>query len=73
MVMGFKNAPQIMQRTMNNILDDLRGRGVEVYMDDVVIHSKEDKEHDILLEKVLERFKRYGLRINQGKIQYKQE
>jgi hypothetical protein len=73
MVMGFKNAPQIMQRTMNNILDGLRGRGVEVYMDDVVIHSKEDKEHDILLEKVLERFKRYGLRINQGKIQYKQE
>jgi formylmethanofuran dehydrogenase subunit C len=58
---------------MNNILDGLRGRSVEVYMDDVVIHSKEDKEHDILLEKVLERFKRYGLRINQGKIQYKQE
>ncbi|KAF9742483.1 Retrovirus-related Pol polyprotein from transposon gypsy, partial [Nosema granulosis] len=33
MVMGFKNAPQIMQRTMNRILDDWRGKGVEVYMD----------------------------------------
>ena len=31
MVMGFKNSPQIMQRVMNKILGDLKGKGVEVY------------------------------------------
>lgn len=40
MVMGFKNSPQVLQRIMNTIFDDLIGKGVEVYMDDVVIHAK---------------------------------
>ncbi|KAF9761231.1 Polyprotein P3 [Nosema granulosis] len=32
MVMGFKNAPHIIQRTMNKVLDEFRGCSVEVYM-----------------------------------------
>ncbi|KAF9746157.1 Polyprotein P3 [Nosema granulosis] len=34
MVMGFKNSPHIMQKTMNRVLEEFRGNGVEVYMDD---------------------------------------
>ncbi|KAF9761623.1 Polyprotein P3 [Nosema granulosis] len=41
MVMGLKNSPHIMQRVMNNVLDEFRGKGVEVYMDDIVIHAKD--------------------------------
>jgi Reverse transcriptase (RNA-dependent DNA polymerase) len=72
MVMGFKNSPQILQRTMNRILDDLRGRGVEVYLDDIIIHSRDHKNHDSLLEEILKRFKENKMRINPKKIQYKQ-
>lgn len=49
MVMGFKNSSQILQRVMNEILGDMRGRDVEVYMDDVVIHAKRRYEYDELV------------------------
>lgn len=39
MVMGFKNSPQMLQRVMNVILGDLGGKGVEAYMDDIVVHG----------------------------------
>ena len=73
MVMGFKNSPQIMQKTMNKILEGIRGNGVEVYMDDIVIHGNSSDKHDKLLIDVLERFKENGLRINERKIQFKKE
>jgi hypothetical protein len=73
MVMGFKNAPHIMQRVMNNVLDEFRGKGVEVYMDDIVIHSKDANGHDLLVERVIKRFKECGLRVNPSKIQYRLE
>lgn len=72
MVMGFKNAPQIMQRVMNRVLDGLRGEGVEVYMDDIVVHGRSLQEHDERLEQVLGRFERNGMQINPRKIQYRQ-
>ena len=40
MVMGFKNSPQILQRTMDKIFEEYRSNGVEVYMDDIVIHVR---------------------------------
>ncbi|KAF9743552.1 Polyprotein P3, partial [Nosema granulosis] len=49
MVMGFENSPHIMQRVMNNVLNRYRGKGVEVYMDDIVIHAKDTNVHDELL------------------------
>jgi hypothetical protein len=50
MVMGFKNSPQILQRVMNKILGDLKGNGVEEYIEDIVIHSKNEHEHDRLID-----------------------
>lgn len=73
MVMGFKNSPQIMQKTMNRILEGLREKGVEVYMDDIVIHGKNIEEHDKLSIEVLERFKKHNLRVNQHKIQFRKK
>ena len=34
MVMGYKNSPQILQRIMDRIFRDLKGKGVEIYMDE---------------------------------------
>ena len=69
MVMGFKNAPQIMQRTMNKVLGDVIGRGVEVYMDDIVIHGKTREEHNKLVREVLKRLEKHKMRVNPKKVQ----
>ncbi|KAF9761669.1 Polyprotein P3 [Nosema granulosis] len=71
MVMGFKNSLHIMQRVTNNVLDEYRGKGLEVYMDDIVIHAKDTNVHDELLERVIRKFMQCGLRVNPKKIQYK--
>ncbi len=37
MLFGLKGAPLTFQRTMNNILEDLLGNSVYVYLDDIII------------------------------------
>ncbi|KAF9761014.1 Transposon Ty3-G Gag-Pol polyprotein [Nosema granulosis] len=60
-----------MQRVMNNALDEFRG--VEVYMDDIVMHAKGERVHDELLEKVISKFKTLRLIVSPKKVQYKLE
>lgn len=69
MVMGFKNSPQIMQRLMTHILDDIRRDGVEIYLDDIVVYARTVKEHDRILSSVLERLEKNNLKINTNKVQ----
>ena len=73
MVMGFMNSPQILQRVMNTIFGDLRGKGVEAYMDDIVVHGESKEEHDRLLNETLQRLQRNKMRVNPKKIQYCQK
>jgi Reverse transcriptase (RNA-dependent DNA polymerase) len=41
MVMGYKNGPMIFQRIMDKILDEVIGKEVEVYLDDIImIHAE---------------------------------
>ncbi|EQB60915.1 krab-a domain-containing protein [Vairimorpha apis BRL 01] len=70
MVMGYKNSPQILQRTMNKIFEELQGNGVEVYMDDIVIHAKNKRKHDELIIEVLERIRKHKMKLNCAKIQF---
>ncbi|KAF9758286.1 Transposon Tf2-9 polyprotein [Nosema granulosis] len=58
---------------MNNILEEFRGKGVEIYMDDIVIHAKEDRVHDEIFMKVIMKFKERGLKVNPDKIQYRKK
>ncbi len=69
MVMGFKNSPQIMQRVMSKILGNMKGKGVEVYMDDIVIHAKRRLDHDSLLDEVFKRLKENNMKVNVKKLQ----
>ena len=55
MPFGLKGAPGTFQSIMNSIFFDLLGKGVLVYMDDVLIYSPTFEEHINLLEKVLNR------------------
>jgi hypothetical protein len=51
MTFGLKNAGTTYQRAMNYIFNDLIGKIVEIYIDDVVVKSREFQEH---LRKTLE-------------------
>lgn len=66
--MGFKNVPMIFQRVMNKILGNMIGKGVEVYMDDIVIHAKEHKVNDKLLDEVLRKLRENNLKVSKNKI-----
>ena len=35
-----------MQRTMNKIFSNLRGKGVMIYLDDIVVYTKTRKKHE---------------------------
>ncbi|GBM59451.1 Transposon Ty3-I Gag-Pol polyprotein [Araneus ventricosus] len=65
MSFGLKNAPATFQRFIHEV-----PRGwdfVFPYLDDILIASKSNKEHEIHLNLVLERLNTFGLRINISK------
>lgn len=53
MVIVYKNAPMIFKDMMNNILGDLKTKRVEIYLEDIITHSKTSEEHTKLLKEVL--------------------
>ena len=67
MTFGLKNAGATYQRAMNYIFHDLIGKLVEIYIDDVVVKSTSTGGHLEDLRKVLERTRRFGLRMNPKK------
>ena len=67
MTFGLKNAGATYQRAMNYIFHDLIGKLVEIYIDDVVFKSTSAGGHLEDLPKVLERTRRFGLRMNPKK------
>jgi transposase InsO family protein len=68
---GITSAPEIFQRKMLETLQGLQG--VSVYMDDIVVYGKDMEEHDLHLQKVLERVKSAGLKLNKEKCKLRQE
>ena len=67
MTFGLKNAGATYQRAMNFMFHDLIGRLVEIYIDDVMVKSKAIHDHVKDLREVLERARRYGLKMNPHK------
>ena len=67
MTFGMKNACATYQRAMNYIFHDLIGKLIEIYIDDVVVKSTSAGGHLDDLRQVLERTRRFGLRMNPKK------
>ena len=57
MPFGVRNAPGAFQREMRRVLRDKLHRGVEVFIDDIIIHSASEDEHIELLRWVLQRLR----------------
>ena len=58
------------QRAMNYIFHDLIGKLVEIYIDDVVVKSRSAGGHLEDLRQVLERTRRFGLKMNPNKCSF---
>ena len=73
MPMGLSTAPSTLQRWMDAALQGLEDV-VVVYLDDVLIHSKSEEDHERDLRKVFDRFREKGMRVKRTKCEFwKQE
>jgi transposase InsO family protein len=65
---GIASAPAIFQKTMDIVLQGIEGAAN--FIDDSIIRGKTLEEHQQILEKVLQRFKQYGVRARQVKCKF---
>ena len=72
MSFGLKNAPSIFQRRMNNIFRD-NDPFVAVYIDYILVFSKNKKKHIGHFQIVLKKFEEHGIIISKSKIQLFQQ
>ena len=64
MSFGLKNIGTTYQRMATTLLSDMVHNEVEVYVDDMIVKSKEREGHIVNLRKFFERIKKYRLRLN---------
>ena len=67
MPFGLKNAGATYQRMATALLHDMMHNEVEVYVDDMIVKSKDRESHTVNLRKFFERIKEYRLRSNPQK------
>ena len=71
--MGLANCPSTFQNVMNDIFSDLIGKGVLIYLDDIMIYAETKEEHLRLLDTVLGRLERECLRVKLTKCHFARE
>jgi len=69
MPMGLRNAPATFQRSIDEVLGDLKWRICAVFFDDLLGHSRTFEQHLIDLPKILSRIRDAGLTIHPRKVQ----
>ena len=67
MPFGLKNASATYQRAASTLLHDLIHKEVEVYVDNMIMKSKDREGHMLALRKFFERIRFYKLRLNPKK------
>ncbi|KAH9714403.1 hypothetical protein KPL71_020650 [Citrus sinensis] len=67
MPFGLKNAGATYQRLVNKIFKPLIGHTMEVYVDDMIIKSKEPMDHVKHLEETFELLRKYEMKLNPEK------
>ena len=67
MPFGLKNAGATYQRMITRIFRDKIGRTVEVYIEDMVVKSKQESQHVEHLQGTFEVLRQHKLRLNAGK------
>ena len=66
---GVCSAPEVFQKKNEVLFGDIDG--VEVIFDDIIVAAQDEKEHDEIMAKLLERAKAENVKFNPDKLQYK--
>ena len=64
MVMGLKNSAQTWQRLLTKVLSDMLFKSAIVYLDDVLVLSKDFSDHYKHLHMLFQKFRDANLRMN---------
>lgn len=67
MPFGLSTAPFTWQRAINTILAELIGKGVYVYLDDVIVFAKNKEQHDKVLWRVMQLLRENNLQLKISK------
>uniref|UniRef100_A0A2N9GGN7 Reverse transcriptase n=1 Tax=Fagus sylvatica TaxID=28930 RepID=A0A2N9GGN7_FAGSY len=67
MPFGLKNAGATYQRLMNRMFHDQIGRNVEVYVDNMLVKSKEEDDHLDDLRETFQTLRKYQMKLNPSK------
>ena len=67
MLFGLKNARSTYQRMMTKIFEPQLGKNIEVYIDDMVVKSKEVSDHVDDLENIFRTLRKQKLHLNASK------
>jgi len=67
MTFGLKNAGATSQWLMNFVFQDMTGRNVKVYVDDIVVKSNSCNQHIVDLNEVFQALRKYNIRLNPDK------
>ena len=70
MPFGLKNAGAAYQRMATALLHDIMPNEVDVYVDDMIVKSKDREGHIANLRKLFKRIKKYRLRLNPYKCNF---
>jgi len=70
MPFGLKNAPATFQRLMDQVLSGLQGAELFVYMDDIVIYASSLREHDVKIQKLMNRLRNANLLLQPDKCEF---
>lgn len=67
---GLKNAPSIFQRAIDDILREEIGKTCQVYMDDIIIHSPDERTHLLHINNILGKLEKAGMRVSTVKSKF---
>ena len=70
---GLTNAPATFQNLMNDVFSDILDECVVVYLDDIVVYSKNPQEHERHLKMVLQRLQQHSLYAKLSKCEFFKE
>lgn len=70
MPQGLQTSPAVMQNAVNLLFQDSLNKGVNIYLDDIIIYSKTFEEHTVLLENVFEKLRLHNFQLKITKCQF---
>ena len=71
--MGLRNAASAFMRELRHVLSDFIGNGIEIYLDEIIVHSPTIEEHNALLSRLFRKLIDEGLRLRREKCRFFQK